>query len=1160
MSNRLTFSLASLILILGLVFATAPAMAHDLVPGETGDQHVAGINISNHTAHPVVTSATFKGDAADGYVGNDSFQIEVVFAAANATNKIAAPPAVATGDISVTGFNILDANGGATKRTYRVDAVSPTSGDSVAVTINVPEAYPTTVTEGLTITPASVTFDSIAPTVADGVAQPMATKSFPLNNELSEAFDVVFTLTDEAESGTDSTATTLDGTTFALTASPNEVTFSDKRSLGNNKYAATVTPKTVTTTETTTTSVTITASVKDKAGNMGESDAANSVTVTLAKRTAGTGDTGGTGGTGTGDLADGDTRDNITQETEFDLSGTLASSGYVVIAQMNRTDIPGDEIVLANLPNIQRFFARGGTISLVGGASKSVVISEIMWGLNTAAAVEAQANKQWIELFNPDNDLTDTDATNDPKAAIDLSKYKLVFTPGTVLPTPANLADQVSNIIRSGWDVDIGQSGAHGAKTDAFTPEDMISMYRNINYVNLTKKHKDKADENKTEQLKAIPGGSSAAGWAASTVNDTYASNQLGSPGGRHFVGRSTLDSTSPTYGVVINEIGNNSSDRYDWIELLNRGTGEVNLKKWEITKFTKVGDEAALVSFPDNDHHKIPAGGILLIVQSDPYQNSNHPLTAGIRINHPSQDLERGLETRYYVASGLKLPDDGDFGLLVRNANDKENKPTNIVDFTAPGALSKLDDPSSSFRTSQWPLAAQAAGSGDIIKDVKAEDEAFDTSAVFQRNKQDASTAKETWTKAGNTGVGYKRSATTGNGTPGYPNNVVTAFDKKSDHADYKGAAPVTISEIMYDRGRRNKLPQWIELYNSSKTMAVTLSGWKLKIENDDADDVDAVNVRIPAVTIKDLGGTVILPNQTILIVAYKTGNTSSVSQGNLDFPSDRVIDLSSKDELEISDNGGNKRSYRLLSETAFKLTLMDKGGNEIDTAGNLDADPAWTLPITDPEMNGRSSIIRRYNTGSATGTAAINGSGEGMPQDGTLAVWTGKGNMEDGMAGDSGWVLASASSIDYARANETHYGSPDDVGTPGFRAGGALPVSLSKFRPERLKDTGEIVIRWITESELNNAGFNILRSETRNGQFTKINTSLIAGQGTTSERTTYEWKDTSAKPTVVYYYQIQDVSLDGQVQTLRMSRLKGNVTAAGKLTTTWGALKALQ
>ena len=126
-----------------------------------------------------------------------------------------------------------------------------------------------------------------------------------------------------------------------------------------------------------------------------------------------------------------------------------------------------------------------------------------------------------------------------------------------------------------------------------------------------------------------------------------------------------------------------------------------------------------------------------------------------------------------------------------------------------------------------------------------------------------------------------------------------------------------------------------------------------------------------------------------------------------------------------------------------------------------------------------------------------------------------------------------------------------------PAIVGGGPLPVALSKFRPERL-ETGEVVVRWVTESELNNAGFNILRTEKKEGVFEQVNPELIKGQGTTSGRNAYKWTDTTAKPNVVYYYQIQDVSLDGQVQTLRISRLKGNISAAGKATTTWGRLKA--
>ena len=120
---------------------------------------------------------------------------------------------------------------------------------------------------------------------------------------------------------------------------------------------------------------------------------------------------------------------------------------------------------------------------------------------------------------------------------------------------------------------------------------------------------------------------------------------------------------------------------------------------------------------------------------------------------------------------------------------------------------------------------------------------------------------------------------------------------------------------------------------------------------------------------------------------------------------------------------------------------------------------------------------------------------------------------------------------------------------------SGDPLPVSLSHFRAE-LTDAG-VILRWVTESELNNAGFNILRSETKNGEFKIVNPKLIQGAGTTSERHTYTWKDTTAKPNVVYYYRIEDISHAGVRKQLATVRMRGYVSAAGKLTTKWGDLK---
>lgn len=117
-------------------------------------------------------------------------------------------------------------------------------------------------------------------------------------------------------------------------------------------------------------------------------------------------------------------------------------------------------------------------------------------------------------------------------------------------------------------------------------------------------------------------------------------------------------------------------------------------------------------------------------------------------------------------------------------------------------------------------------------------------------------------------------------------------------------------------------------------------------------------------------------------------------------------------------------------------------------------------------------------------------------------------------------------------------------------------LPVNLSHFRAE-LTDAG-VVLKWTTESELDNAGFYIYRSPTKDGEFKVVNPTMIQGAGTTGERNEYIWTDTTAKPNTVYYYRIEDVSHAGVREQLATVRLRGLISARGKLTTIWADLKA--
>ena len=119
----------------------------------------------------------------------------------------------------------------------------------------------------------------------------------------------------------------------------------------------------------------------------------------------------------------------------------------------------------------------------------------------------------------------------------------------------------------------------------------------------------------------------------------------------------------------------------------------------------------------------------------------------------------------------------------------------------------------------------------------------------------------------------------------------------------------------------------------------------------------------------------------------------------------------------------------------------------------------------------------------------------------------------------------------------------------------GEPLPVTLSHFRAEHT-DVG-IVVKWTTESEIDNAGFYIYRSNTKDGEFKVVNPQMIQGAGTIGERNEYTWTDTTAKLNTVYYYRIEDVSHAGDRKQLATVRSRGLVSASGKLTTQWVTVK---
>ena len=544
---------------------------------------------------------------------------------------------------------------------------------------------------------------------------------------------------------------------------------------------------------------------------------------------------------------------------------------------------------------------------------------------------------------------------------------------------------------------------------------------------------------------------------------------------------------------LVFNELRNAGDDKQDWLEVKNISGADISLADWEISIVASAGQDVDIVAFPD---YTLPAEEVLLIVNADPGETD---LASGVNI--ATGVGKKGARHRYLVSGKLKLPQTS-YLLLLRSATDK-NGTSAAVEDVAGNYFRETGDFLYGAGTQVWPLqdterppSADAAPLtvGEAWARVSTDKRGYLAAAWSQRGYQ--------------AGLGYKRGAdaATSLGTPGYANTAVTA-DAPSGR--------VSISELMFAKkaGRRT-VPQWIELYNNSMTEAVKLEGWQLEVEYLKAEN--ARRHRFDAVSLTPL---TVLPNQTVLLVTWR-GETSG------HFPEDRVYNLYFEHPAAFNQR---ERRHEVLNPLGFSVRLLDASGTLVDNVGNLDGvartqdAPAWEVPSSVTPDGMRVSLIRRYE--------------DSAPLPGTDAA---------------SWVSAS----DVKLAVSTYYGWETDLGTPGYRDGGPLPVVLSQFQSV-LTDTG-VVIRWTTESAVDNAGFNLLRGTSLQEPFTKINPALIAGAGTTGEARVYTFTDATAKPGVVYYYRLEEVSLGGVRSRLATVRLRGQVSARGKLTKRWSELKS--
>ena len=89
------------------------------------------------------------------------------------------------------------------------------------------------------------------------------------------------------------------------------------------------------------------------------------------------------------------------------------------------------------------------------------------------------------------------------------------------------------------------------------------------------------------------------------------------------------------------------------------------------------------------------------------------------------------------------------------------------------------------------------------------------------------------------------------------------------------------------------------------------------------------------------------------------------------------------------------------------------------------------------------------------------------------------------------------------------------------------ATLITLSSFQVK--PGDKSVTLQWKTESEIENAGFNLYRADSENGAYVKINADLIPAEGSATGGASYAFTDTGVKNSRTYYYRLEDIDLNG-------------------------------
>ena len=273
--------------------------------------------------------------------------------------------------------------------------------------------------------------------------------------------------------------------------------------------------------------------------------------------------------------------------------------------------------------------------------------------------------------------------------------------------------------------------------------------------------------------------------------------------------------------------------------------------------------------------------------------------------------------------------------------------------------------------------------------------------------------------------------------------------------------------------------------------------------------------------------------------------GTTNSI---NVDGTINNNISISSPDNnvVTIGDIDQNGVNEIVAAEmTNDKIYIYENiGGTTYDTDEpggiySLGNNPE-ALAIGDFDNDGKSEIFFSRSNFSGVGVKYIEFTGNASDFSSgnfssAVTIFDGIGSKDEvnsiAYIGGGHKLLDKDLYRDIAVVTDPVNGNPEVYVLESSVEDNSLPIALTTFDAQSYND--KISLFWITESEIDNAGFEIVRSESRNGQYETIasyvNNPNLQGQGNSTGTHRYEFIDENVSPGHTYWYKLVDVDFNG-------------------------------